>query len=142
MSQPRRALRLAAPALVVAALAGGAALWPARAAQAPAPRRPSLLVLVVVDQMRAEYLTRYDSLWSGGFKRLLAEGAIYDQAFYPYLNTVTCVGHATLGTTERHYQQATGRRAQQAHADVVAAIAGRAVKKVVVVPGRMVNIVV
>jgi leucyl-tRNA synthetase len=29
-----------------------------------------------------------------------------------------------------------------AHADVVAAIAGRAVKKVVVVPGRMVNIVV
>jgi hypothetical protein len=98
MSQSHRALRLAAPALVAAALASVAALWPARAAQAPAARRPSLLVLVVVDQMRAEYLTRYDSLWSGGFKRLLAEGAIYDQAFYPYLNTVTCAGHATLGT--------------------------------------------
>lgn len=98
MARARRSIRLATPALVVAALAAVAALWPARAAQAPAARRPSLLVLVVVDQMRAEYLTRYASLWSGGFKRLLDEGAIYDQAFYPYLNTVTCAGHATLGT--------------------------------------------
>ncbi len=98
MVRSRRFSRLATPALVVAALAGVAALWPARAAQTSAPRRPSLLVMVVVDQMRAEYLTRYAPLWSGGFKRLLDEGAIYDQAFYPYLNTVTCAGHATLGT--------------------------------------------
>lgn len=98
MARSRRSVRLAAPALVATALAAVAALWPARAAQAPAPRPPSLLVLVVVDQMRAEYLTRYASLWSGGFKRLLEQGAIYDQAFYPYLNTVTCAGHATLGT--------------------------------------------
>lgn len=98
MSCTRRAIRLATPALAVAALAGVAALWPARAAPAPALRRPSLLVLVVVDQMRAEYLTRYASLWSGGLKRLLEQGAIYEQAFYPYLNTVTCAGHATIGT--------------------------------------------
>ena len=94
----RRPSRRLAAALVGAALAGGAALWPVRAAQPSPPRRPSLLVLVVVDQMRAEYLTRYASLWSGGFKRLLEQGAIYDQTFYPYLNTVTCAGHATLGT--------------------------------------------
>lgn len=97
MTRSRRSVRTAA-VLVAAVLAVAAALWPARAAQAPGARRPSLLVLVVVDQMRAEYLTRYASLWSGGFKRLLDEGAIYDQAFFPYLNTVTCAGHATLGT--------------------------------------------
>lgn len=79
-------------------LAGLAALWPVHAQQtSPAPR-PTLLVLVVVDQMRAEYLTRYQSLWTAGFKRLLEQGAIHDQTFYPYLNTVTCAGHATLGT--------------------------------------------
>lgn len=98
MPRTRRPGRLAIPAFAVAVLAGVTALWPARAAQAPTPRRPTLLVLIVVDQMRAEYLTRYASLWSGGFKRLLEQGAIYDQAFYPYLNTVTCAGHATLGT--------------------------------------------
>lgn len=85
-------------ALVVAVLAAVATLWPVRAAQPPAPRRPSLLVIVVVDQMRAEYLSRYASLWSGGFRRLLDEGAVFDQAHYPYLNTVTCAGHATIGT--------------------------------------------
>ncbi len=94
----RRPSRRVTAALVVAAIAAGAALWPVGAAQPTAPRRPSLLVLVVVDQMRAEYLTRYASLWSSGFKRLLEQGAIYDQTFYPYLNTVTCAGHATLGT--------------------------------------------
>ena len=35
------------------------------------------------------------------------------------------LGHATLGTTERHYQQATGLRAQRAHADVVARVRKR-----------------
>jgi Type I phosphodiesterase / nucleotide pyrophosphatase len=98
MAGTQRSTRLVPLALVLAALAAGAALWPARAAQPATPRRPALLVLVVVDQMRAEYLTRYASLWSGGFKRLLEQGAIYDQTFYPYLNTVTCAGHATLGT--------------------------------------------
>ena len=59
---------------------------------------PRLLVIVVVDQMRFEYLDRYSSLWSAGLKRLTTEGAVFDQAFYPYLNTVTCAGHATIGT--------------------------------------------
>lgn len=90
--------RRASAALIAAITAGATALWPAQAAQNTAPRRPTLLVTVVVDQMRAEYLTRYASLWRGGFKRLLEQGAIYEQTFYPYLNTVTCAGHATIGT--------------------------------------------
>ena len=59
---------------------------------------PTLLVLVVVDQMRADYLARFDKRFTGGFRRLLDQGAIFEQTFYPYLNTVTCAGHATLGT--------------------------------------------
>lgn len=90
--------RRAALASTVGAAICLAALWPLRAEQTAAAPQPTLLVMVVVDQMRAEYLTRYQSLWAGGFKRLLAEGAVHDEAYYPYLNTVTCAGHATLGT--------------------------------------------
>lgn len=70
---------------------------PARLEAQTAPR-PSLLVVLVVDQMRADYLTRFDQLWKRGFRRLLDDGAIFDEAFYPYLNTVTCVGHATISS--------------------------------------------
>ncbi len=90
--------RLATPVLVVSVMAALAALWPAHAGQPAADRHPALVVIVVVDQMRAEFLTRYARHWSSGFKRLLEQGAIFDQAYYPYLNTVTCAGHATIGT--------------------------------------------
>lgn len=74
------------------------ASWPGLARPPALDGRPQLLVLVVVDQMRAEYLTRYSTYWTSGLRRLIDEGARYEQAFYPYLNTVTCVGHATLGS--------------------------------------------
>lgn len=60
--------------------------------------RPTLIVLLVVDQMRADYLTRYSTHWNGGLKRLMTEGAWYQNAAYPYLSTVTCAGHATIST--------------------------------------------
>jgi hypothetical protein len=62
---------------------------------APGPR---LLVIVVVDQMRYDYLARMAPRWRHGFRRLLNEGAVFDNNRYPYLNTVTCAGHATIGT--------------------------------------------
>jgi predicted AlkP superfamily pyrophosphatase or phosphodiesterase len=66
--------------------------------QASAPSPPKLVVLLVVDQMRADYVDRFGHQWTGGLKRLVNEGASYRQAAYPYLNTVTCVGHATIST--------------------------------------------
>jgi hypothetical protein len=66
-------------------------------ARAQAPARPTLVVVVVVDQLRPDYLDRHASRFTGGFKTLLERGAIFDAA-YPYLNTVTCAGHTTLGT--------------------------------------------
>lgn len=79
------------------ALHAAAASAPAVHASQPAPG-PKLLVLVVVDQMRAQYLEDYRPLFTKGFKRILTEGAWYRRAAYPYLNTVTCAGHSTIGT--------------------------------------------
>ena len=59
---------------------------------------PRLLVIVVVDQMRYDYLERMRPHWTSGMKRLVTDGAVFEQNFYPYLNTVTCSGHATIGT--------------------------------------------
>ena len=59
---------------------------------------PRLLVLVVVDQMRADYLTVLQRHWRSGLRTLLAEGAVFERAEYPYLTTVTCAGHATIAT--------------------------------------------
>jgi len=60
--------------------------------------RPKLVVLLVVDQMRADYVEKFRGQWSGGFKRLLTEGAWFRAAAYPYAATETCVGHATIST--------------------------------------------
>jgi len=59
---------------------------------------PKLLVVVVVDQLRADYLQRFDRHWRGGFRTLLDKGLVFENTRYPYLITVTCAGHATIGT--------------------------------------------
>ncbi|MGE0449003.1 MAG: alkaline phosphatase family protein [Vicinamibacterales bacterium] len=56
------------------------------------------MTIVVVDQMRADYIDRYQHQWQHGLKRLLANGAWYRVAEYPYAGTVTCPGHATIAT--------------------------------------------
>jgi len=68
------------------------------AAVPAAPAHPALVVLIVVDQMRADYVDRFRADWTGGLKRLVDEGAWFNRAAYPYLTTVTCVGHATIAT--------------------------------------------
>lgn len=60
--------------------------------------RPRLLVILVVDQMRADYVQRFQRDWSGGLKRIFSKGAWFTQAAYPYLETYTCAGHATIAT--------------------------------------------
>jgi predicted AlkP superfamily pyrophosphatase or phosphodiesterase len=87
--------RLLAAVLLVA----GISVHPYVAArQAPPGRPPRLAVILVVDQMRADYLEISRTSWRAGFKRLLAEGAVFEHGEYPYMNTVTCAGHATIGT--------------------------------------------
>lgn len=59
---------------------------------------PKLVVLLVVDQMRADYVERFNRDWNGGLKRLVSKGAWFQRAAYPYLTTITCAGHATIST--------------------------------------------
>jgi predicted AlkP superfamily pyrophosphatase or phosphodiesterase len=59
---------------------------------------PRLVVLLVVDQFRADYVTTYGARWTKGLRRLFDTGAVFQQAAYPYLGTETCPGHATIGT--------------------------------------------
>ncbi len=64
--------------------------------------RPKLVVGIVVDQMRYDYLYRYWSKYGrGGFRRLLGEGFSYENAHYNYVPTYTGPGHASIytGTT-------------------------------------------
>jgi hypothetical protein len=64
--------------------------------------KPKLVVGIVVDQMRQEYLYRYSPKFSnGGFNRLMNDGFMLRNAHYNYVPTVTGPGHASIytGTT-------------------------------------------
>lgn len=64
--------------------------------------KPKLLVGIVVDQMRWDYLSRYyDRFGEGGFRRLINQGYSYDNCLINYLPTITAIGHTSVytGTT-------------------------------------------
>ena len=61
--------------------------------------RPKLVVGIVVDQMRWDYLSRYyNQFQDDGFKRLLTEGYSCDNCLINYLPTVTSIGHTSVYT--------------------------------------------
>ena len=60
-------------------------------------QRPKLVVGIVVDQMRWDYLYRYhDRYGERGFKRLLNEGFSCENTFINYLPSYTAVGHTVV----------------------------------------------
>src|SRR5271168_2929938 len=72
---------------------------PALAADPDGPPPVKLAVLVVFDQLRGDYLTRWNDLFGdGGFHRLEKDGAWFQNCRYPYAGTVTGAGHASLAT--------------------------------------------
>jgi predicted AlkP superfamily pyrophosphatase or phosphodiesterase len=85
-------------ALLVVFTSQGGAQGPSAASKAPSAQRPKLVVLLVVDQMRADYVDKFRGQWTGGLKRLVEQGAWFRDAAYPYAATETCVGHATIST--------------------------------------------
>jgi predicted AlkP superfamily pyrophosphatase or phosphodiesterase len=54
--------------------------------------------MLVVDQMRGDYVDKFQGQWKGGLKRLVEQGAWFRNAAYPYAATETCVGHSTIST--------------------------------------------
>lgn len=63
-------------------------------------QRPKLVVGIVIDQMRWDYLYRFNPLFkaNGGFKRLLGEGFSCDNTLVPYTPTITACGHTCIYT--------------------------------------------
>jgi predicted AlkP superfamily pyrophosphatase or phosphodiesterase len=101
--------------------------------------RPKLVLVVVIDQFRADYLTRFSRFFgNGGFNLFLRRGASFT-ARYEHANTFTCPGHAVVLTgsyaevngivSNRWYDQNTGR-AEYCAADSSASLLG------VEAPGR------
>ena len=86
--------------LRVALLLLGSLPWSMSTAFASAYNaRPKLIVVIVIDQFRGDYLERYrDRFGEGGFRLFLDHGAYFTDCNYDYANTRTAPGHATLFT--------------------------------------------
>jgi hypothetical protein len=95
-----------APLVVLTAAVTGVALYELSRPAPPPPRKVKLAVLVVFDQLRGDYLTRWQRLLrDDGFVRIQRDGAWFSNCHYPYAVTTTGPGHASLltGTTpDRH----------------------------------------
>jgi predicted AlkP superfamily pyrophosphatase or phosphodiesterase len=64
-----------------------------------AAARPRLVLLIVVDQFRYDYIDRFDDLFvAGGLRRLLRDGASWTDVNYDHMPTYTAPGHATMMT--------------------------------------------
>jgi hypothetical protein len=61
---------------------------------------PKLVVVVMIDQFRGDYLDRYrdDFKTANGFNLFLNRGAYFTDCYYDYANTMTAPGHSTVGT--------------------------------------------
>jgi predicted AlkP superfamily pyrophosphatase or phosphodiesterase len=59
-------------------------------------RKPKLIVSIVVDQFRYDYLTRFRPAYNAGLQTLLTKGAVFTNAQYIHFPTVTAVGHSTV----------------------------------------------
>ncbi len=75
----------------------GLALASLTAAPAPGERPlPRLILVISVDQMRFDYLTRFAPIYKGGFKTLLDRGAVFTNAMYRHSNCETGPGHSVI----------------------------------------------
>ena len=67
--------------------------------QSAATPKPKLVVGIVVDQMRWDFLYRYESKYgNGGFRRLLSQGYSFSNVMIDYVPTVTALGHTSIYT--------------------------------------------
>ena len=88
-------------ALLATVLAGGrpAGVAAQGTSATPAASRPRLVVVIAVDQLRAEQLDRFRPYFgTGGFKLFLDRGARFTSARYEHAVTETCPGHAVILT--------------------------------------------
>lgn len=94
---------------------------------------PKLVVGVVVDQMRPDYIYRYwDNFGDGGFKRLIGEGAFLRNTHYTYIPTVTGPGHASIytGSVPAHHGIVANERYDRGARELIYCVKDTTVKGV------------
>jgi predicted AlkP superfamily pyrophosphatase or phosphodiesterase len=95
MRRPRTPLVL----VLILSLLLGSVASAQRRTQPPEPKRPKLVLLIVVDQFRYDYLERFGDLFvPNGFKRLMRDGASWTQSNYDHMPTYTAPGHGAMMT--------------------------------------------
>ena len=65
---------------------------------AATPNKPKLVLVIVVDQCRYDYMTRFRTEFQGGFARLLKNGASFINAHDEFFPTLTAVAHSVILT--------------------------------------------
>ena len=79
-------------------LAAIATIFACRHESAGEPAAYRLVVVIVIDQMRPDYFTRFGHQFSGGLARVQNSGAVFLNGFHEHSMTATAVGHATIAT--------------------------------------------
>ena len=98
-SSSRSSRRLLIVLLCVAVLTGAAVSSSASAYNA----HPKLIVVIVIDQFRGDYLERYrDQFGDAGFRLLLDHGAYFPNCYYNYANTRMALSTMNGGTQRRN----------------------------------------
>jgi predicted AlkP superfamily pyrophosphatase or phosphodiesterase len=98
--------------------------------------RPRLVLLIVVDQFRYDYLTRFGDLFvANGLRRLMRQGASWTDANYDHFPTFTAPGHSVMMTgawpsqtgiiANEWYEQQTGRKVKSVTDDSTRMLAGK-----------------
>jgi hypothetical protein len=59
-------------------------------------QKPRLILTIVIDQFRYDYLTRFRSDFKGGLEKLLTRGAVFSNAYLEHFPTVTAIGHSVM----------------------------------------------
>src|SRR5712691_1601293 len=109
---------------------------PQPASKANAASRPRLVLLIVVDQFRYDYLERFGDLFGArGIGRLLREGASWTEANFDHVPTFTAPGHAVLMTgaspsetgivANEWYERETGKKVKSISDDSTMILAGK-----------------
>ncbi len=119
---------------VLCALAFVLAALPQAPRRPAPPGKPRLVLALVIDQFRYDYLTRFRDGYKGGIDLLLRRGAVFTNAYYEHYPTVTAVGHSTLlsGATpaisgiidNSWFDRASGRNVTSVADDTVKAVGG------------------
>src|SRR5260221_468684 len=78
------------------ALIVSAAVAASTFAQTSAPKRPKLVVAIIIDQFKYDYLNLFKDEFKGGFVRFFNQGAVFTNAHYEHFPTITAVGHSTF----------------------------------------------